>query len=124
MLLWFICFIIIFQKTFLTEIIFFYIPLTFDTVFSTAGLRKFILASELFVLRHYFLCQLTAKRPMKILWLPVQFIFKSQWLKLQLKEENLKLHKFLVNFSKRAELVRESLLFLVYKSGFYGSTFL
>ena len=54
---------------------------------SKVGLRKFVLASELFVLRPHFMRHLTAKRPAKILWLPLQFIFKSCWLKPQLKRK-------------------------------------
>ena len=52
---------------------------------SKVGLRKFFLASELFVLRPYFICHLTAKRPVEITWHPPQFICRSEWLKVQLK---------------------------------------
>ena len=55
--------------------------------FSKVGFRKFVLASELFVLRPYFICHLTAKRAAKILWLPLQFIFRNWWLKPQLKRK-------------------------------------
>ena len=55
--------------------------------FSKVGFRKFVFASELFVLRPYFIWHLTAKRPAKISWLPLQFIFRSGWLKPQLKRK-------------------------------------
>ena len=55
--------------------------------FSNGGLRKFVLGNELFVLRLYFIRHLIAKRPTKISWLPLQSIFRSEWLKPQLKSE-------------------------------------
>ena len=55
--------------------------------FSEVGLKKFVFASELFVLRLYFIRHLAAKRPAKISWLPLQFIFRSGWLKPPLKRE-------------------------------------
>ena len=55
--------------------------------FSKVGLIKFFLESKLFVSRPYFTCHLTAKRPLKILWVPLQFVFSSGWLKPQLKKE-------------------------------------
>ena len=54
---------------------------------SKVGLRKYFLASELFVLRPYFTCHLTTKKPLKIFWVLLQFVFRSRWLKLQLKKE-------------------------------------
>ena len=44
--------------------------------FAEVGLRKFILASELFVLRSYFIQHLTAKQDAKISLLPLQFILQ------------------------------------------------
>ena len=41
-----------------------------EPLISKAGLRKFVLASELIVFMPYFICHLTARRPPKILWLP------------------------------------------------------
>ena len=54
-------------------------------LFSKVGLRKFVLAGELFALRPYFIRHLTSKRPAKISPLLLQFIFRSGWLKVQLK---------------------------------------
>ena len=48
---------------------------------------RFVLVSELFVLRPYFMHHLTTNRPAKILWLPLQFIFRKGWLKSQLKRK-------------------------------------
>ena len=56
--------------------------------FSEEGLRKFVFASELFVPRPYFICHLTAKRRVKILWLPIQFPFQRRWSKSELKMKN------------------------------------
>ena len=56
-------------------------------LFSKIVLRTFFLASELFVLRPYFICHLTAKRPVEISWHPPQFTFRSGWLKVQLKRK-------------------------------------
>ena len=55
--------------------------------FSKVGLRKFALASELFVLRPYFTRHLTVKKSTKISWLPVQFIIRCWSLKPQLKRK-------------------------------------
>ena len=55
--------------------------------FSKVSLRKIVLACKLFVLRSYFIDHLTAKRPTKISWLPLQFIIRSGWLKLQSKRK-------------------------------------
>ena len=44
--------------------------------FPEVRLRKFVLASELFVSRSYFICHLTAKRGAKISWHPLQFLFQ------------------------------------------------
>ena len=55
------------------------------TLFSKVGHRKFVLASELFALRPYFIRHLTSKRPAEISPLLLQFIFRSGWLKVQLK---------------------------------------
>ena len=46
--------------------------------FSEVGLRKFVLASELFVLKPYFICHLIAKRREKILWLALWFILRRR----------------------------------------------
>ena len=69
--------------------------------FSEVGLTKFVLASELFVSRPYFICHLTAKRSTKISWFPLQFLFQRRWSKSELKTKKLKLHTFIVKFSKR-----------------------
>ena len=53
--------------------------------FSEVGLRKFVLASELFIPRPYFICHSTAKRCAKISWLPLQFILRRRQSKLKLK---------------------------------------
>ena len=72
-----------------------------DTIFfSEVGLRKFVLASELFVLRPYLICHLTAKRSTKILWLSSIYSSKKV-VKTAIKEENLEIHMFIVNFSKK-----------------------
>ena len=46
--------------------------------FSEVGLRKFVLDSELFVLRPYFIPHLTAKRISKISWFYLQFILQRR----------------------------------------------
>ena len=55
--------------------------------FSKVGLRKSVLASEPFVLRSYFIRHLRTKGLVKILSLPLQFIFRSWGLKPQLKRK-------------------------------------
>ena len=45
--------------------------------FSEVGLRRFVLASELFVLKPYFICHLIAKR-CEILWLALWFILRRR----------------------------------------------
>ena len=45
--------------------------------FSEVGRTKFVLASELFVLRPYFIRDLTAKKPARIWRLLLQFIFRG-----------------------------------------------
>ena len=70
--------------------------------FSDVGLTKFVLASELFVPRPYFICHLTAKRFMKNLIAGYSIYSSKKVVKTGIKVENLKLHMFIVNFSKRA----------------------
>ena len=54
-------------------------------LFSKVGLRKFVLASELFALRPYFIRHVISKGPAEISSLLPQFIFRSGRLKVQLK---------------------------------------
>ena len=68
--------------------------------FSEVGLRKFILASELFVPRPYFIRHLTAKWGAKISWLPLQFLFQRRWSKFELKTKNLNHTRLLSNLAK------------------------
>ena len=71
--------------------------------FSDVGLTKFVLASELFVPRPYFICHyLTAKRFTKDLVAGSSIYSSKKVVKNGIKVENLKLHMFIVNFSKRA----------------------
>ena len=70
--------------------------------FSDVGLTKFVLASELFVPRPYFICHLTAKRFAKDLVAGSSIYSSKKVVKTGIKVENLKLHIFIVNFSKRA----------------------
>ena len=70
--------------------------------FSDVGLTKFVLASELFVPRPYFICHLTAKRFAKNLVAGSSIYSSKKLVKTGIKVENLKLHMFIVNFSKRA----------------------
>ena len=69
---------------------------------SDAGLTKFVLASELFVSRPYFICHLTAKRFAKNLVAGSSIYSSKKVVKTGIKVENLKLHMFIENFSKRA----------------------
>ena len=57
------------------------------TFFSEVGLRKFVFASELFVLRPNFICHLTVKAGAKISWFPLQFLFR-RWSEPKLKTKN------------------------------------
>ena len=70
--------------------------------FSDVGLTKFVLASELFVPRPYFIRHLTAKRFAKDLVAGSSIYSSKKVVKTGIKVENLKLHMFIVNFSKRA----------------------
>ena len=70
--------------------------------FSDVGLRKLLLASEMFVPRSYFLRHLTAKRFGKNLVGACSIYSLKKVVKTGIKVENLKLHLFIVNFSKRA----------------------
>ena len=70
--------------------------------FSDVGLTKFVLGSELFVPRPYFICHLTAKRFAKNLIAGSSIYSSKKVVKTGIKVENLKLHMFIVNFSKRA----------------------
>ena len=68
--------------------------------FSDAGLRKFVLANELFVPRPYFKRHLTrfTKDSQRSSIYSLKKVIKTE-----IKVENLKLHTFIVNFSKRAK---------------------
>ena len=70
--------------------------------FSDVGLTKFVLASELFVPRPYFICHLTAKRSAKDFVADSSIYSSKKVVKTGIKVANLKLHMFIVNFSKRA----------------------
>ena len=69
---------------------------------SDVGLTKFVLASELFVPRPYFICHLTAKRFAKNLIAGSSIYSSKKVVKTGIKVENLKLHMFILNFSERA----------------------
>ena len=56
-----------------------------STPFSKAGLRKFVIAKELFVPRPCFLRHLTTKSRVMFSWLPLQVIFSIWYFKPQLK---------------------------------------
>ena len=70
--------------------------------FSDVGLTKFVFASELFVPRPYCIRHLTAKRFAKDLLAGSSIYSLKKVVKTGIKVENLKLHMFIVNFSKRA----------------------
>ena len=69
---------------------------------SDVGLTKFVLASELFVLRPCFIRHLTAKRFAKNLVAGSSIYSSKNVVRTGIKVENLKLHMFIANFSKRA----------------------
>ena len=69
---------------------------------SHVGLTKFVLASELFLPRPYFIHHLTAKRLANNLMAGSSIYSSKKVIKIGIKVENLKLHMFIVNFSKRA----------------------
>ena len=70
--------------------------------FSDVGLTKFVLASELFVLRPYIIRHLTAKRFAKDLVAGSCIYSSKKVIRIEIRVKNLKLHMFIVNFSKRA----------------------
>ena len=70
--------------------------------FSDVGFTEFIHACELFVPRPYFIRHLTAKRFAKDLVAGSSIYSSKKVVKTGIKVENLKLHIFIVNFSKRA----------------------
>ena len=55
--------------------------------FSRVGHRKFVLASELFVPRPYFIRHLTAKRSAKLSWLPLEIILRARQSEPKLKRK-------------------------------------
>ena len=61
---------------------------------SDAGLTKFVLASELFVSRPYFICHLTAKRFAKNLVAGSSIYSSKKVVKTGIKVENLKLQVY------------------------------
>ena len=69
--------------------------------FSDVDLTKFVLASELFVPRPYFIRHLTAKRFAKDLVAGSCIFSSKKVIRIGIRMENLKLHMFIVNFSKR-----------------------
>ena len=69
--------------------------------FSDVGLTKFVLASELFVLRPYIIRHLTAKRFAKDLVAGSCIYSSKKVIRIGIRVKNLKLHMFIVNFSKR-----------------------
>ena len=69
--------------------------------FSGVDLTKFVLASELFVPRPYFIRHLTAKRFAKDLVAGSCIFSSKKVIRIGIRMENLKLHMFIVNFSKR-----------------------
>ena len=70
--------------------------------FSDVGLTKFVHASELIVPMPYFIHHLTAKRFAKDILAGSSIYSSKGVVKTGIKVENLKLHMFIVNFSKRA----------------------
>ena len=81
--------------------------------FSDAGLTKFVFASELFVPRPYFIRHLTAKRFAKDLVAGSCIYSWKKVIRIGIRVENLKLHMFIVNFSKRARWYLIFLLFIL-----------
>ena len=71
-------------------------------LFSEVCFRKFVFASQLFVPRPYFIRHLTAKRFAKDLVAGSSIYSSKKVVKTGIKVENLKLHMFIENFSKRA----------------------
>ena len=69
--------------------------------FSDVDLTKFVLVSELFVPRPYFIRHLTAKRFAKDLVAGSCIFSSKKVIRIGIRVENLKLHMFIVNFSKR-----------------------
>ena len=69
--------------------------------FSDVGLTKFVPASELFVPRPYIIRHLTAKRFAKDLVAGSCIYSSKKVIRIGIRVENLKLHMFIVNFSKR-----------------------
>ena len=69
---------------------------------SDVGLTKFVLASELFVPRPYFIRHLTVKRFAKNLVAGSSIYSSKKVVITGIKVENLKLHMFSASFSKRA----------------------
>ena len=68
--------------------------------FSDVGLTKFVLASELFVSRPYFIRHLTAKRFAKDLVAGSCIYSSKKVIRIGIRMENLKLHMFIVNLAK------------------------
>ena len=68
--------------------------------FSEVGLRKFVLASELFVSRPYFIRHLTAKWDANISWFPLQFPFQRKWSKSELRTKNWNYTHLLSNLAR------------------------
>ena len=69
--------------------------------FSDVGLTKFVPASELLVPRPYIIRHLTAKRFAKDLVAGSCIYSSKKVIRIGIRVENLKLHMFIVNFSKR-----------------------